>query len=72
MKFVPLSFAIALVFSPLASAMAYLITYAEYSHHYPDKRQPVKMALQAALVTLMFFIIVSFVAGFFLENIVGS
>jgi len=72
MEFVPLSVAIALIFSPLASAMAFIVTYGEYLRHYPDKKQPMKLALEAALVTLVFFIGVSFVIGFVLENIIGS
>ncbi len=71
MKFVAVSVVISLVFSPLASVMAFLITYGEYSHHYPDKRKPVKLATEAALVTLVFFIVLSFVIGFLLENIIG-
>ncbi len=72
MEFVSLSLVIALIFSPLASAMAYIITYGEYLRHYPDKKQPMKLALEAALVTLVFFVGVSFIVGFVLENIVGS
>lgn len=72
MKFIPISIAIGLVFSPLASAMAYLITYGEYIHHYPDKRKPARLAIQAALVTFVFFVALSLVVGFLLENIVGS
>jgi len=71
MQFILMSVAIALIFSPLASAMAYLITYGEYLHHYPDKKRPVKLAIEAALVTFVFFIVLSFVIGFLLENIVG-
>jgi RsiW-degrading membrane proteinase PrsW (M82 family) len=71
MAFARLSLAISLIFAPLASGMAYLITYGEYIHHYPDKKQPVKMAIQAALVTFVFFIVLSLVVGFILENIVG-
>jgi uncharacterized BrkB/YihY/UPF0761 family membrane protein len=71
MKFVAVSVVISLIFSPLASVMAFLITYGEYSHHYPDKRKPIKLATEAALVTLVFFIVLSFVIGFLLENIIG-
>ena len=35
--------------------MAYLISYNEYLHHYTDKRQPKRLALQAALITFGFF-----------------
>jgi hypothetical protein len=69
MNFVPVSIGIALIFSPFASAIAFIITYGEYLHHYPDKRKPVKLATEAALVTFTFFIMLSFVVGFLLENI---
>lgn len=69
MEFVSLSIGIALIFSPLASAMAFIITYGEYLHHYPDKKKSVKLATEAALATLAFFIVLSFVIGFVLETI---
>jgi len=72
MQFIPAATVIGLVFSPLASAMAFLITYGEYVHHYPDKRQPVKLATQAASATLIFFVVLSFVAGFVVQNIASS
>ena len=68
MKFIPISLGIALIFSPFASAIAFIITYGEFLHHYPDKRKPLKLATQAALATLVFFIVLSFVIGFLLEN----
>jgi len=36
--------------------MAFLITYEEYVHHYPDKRKALKTALKAAGFTLVFFL----------------
>jgi hypothetical protein len=66
MKFAPVSIAIGLVFAPLAAAAAFLITYAEYVHHYPDRRQPLKLATEAALVTLVFFLVLALVAGLIL------
>jgi hypothetical protein len=72
MQFIPASTMIGLVFSPLASVMAFLITYGEYVHHYPDKRQPLKLATQAALATLVFFVVLSFAAGFVIERIARS
>lgn len=71
MNFVPISIGIALIFSPFATAIAFIITYGEYSHHYPNKRKPIKLATEAALVTLAFFIVLSFIIGFLLENVVG-
>jgi hypothetical protein len=72
MKFVTISVGIALILSPIASAIAFIITYSEYLHHYPDKKKPVKLATEAALVTFTFFVVLSFVIGFLLENMVGS
>jgi hypothetical protein len=71
MEFIKMSLGIALIFSPLASAIAFLITYSEYLHHYPDNRQPVRMATRTAIVTFAFFIVLSVVIGFFLENMIG-
>jgi hypothetical protein len=65
-----MSIAIGLFFSPLASATAFLITYSEYLHHYPDKKQPRKLATQAAITTFIVFLMLSIVVGFLLERIV--
>lgn len=67
-------FCIAAIFSPLAAAMAYIITYQEYKHHYPDKRQAVRAALGAAVFTLIIFLILGLLTGiilphYFLENL---
>jgi len=60
---------IGLVFSPIAGLMAFLITYHEYQRHYADKQQPLRIALEAALFTFAFFMIVSAVMGLFLTRI---
>jgi len=49
-------FCIAAVLSLPAAAMAFLITYEEYKHHYPDKQQVFKTALEAAVFTLVVFL----------------
>ena len=36
--------------------MAFLITYEEYVHHYPSKREVWKKALEAAGFTFVFFL----------------
>lgn len=36
--------------------MAFLITYEEYVHHYHNKREVLKKALEAAGFTLVFFL----------------
>jgi hypothetical protein len=47
---------IAAILSPLAAIAAFLITYDEYRHHYPEKGKVRKKALEAAIFTLAFFL----------------
>jgi len=61
---VPLLVMIGLMFSPLAALMAFVITYEEYTHHYPDKRKPLRLAAQAAAVTFVVFLALSAFIGF--------
>jgi len=49
---------IALIFAPLAGTIAYIITYAEYSRHLVDRSRVPKRALEAGLVTFVFFLVV--------------
>jgi small neutral amino acid transporter SnatA (MarC family) len=49
-------FCIVALVSPLASLTAFLIFYDEYEHHYADKRKTLKIALEAAVFTLLFFL----------------
>jgi len=58
---------VALIFSPIAAAMAFLIVYDEYRLHFPERKTPLKMALRAALATLIFFIIWLFVFSLFFQ-----
>ena len=57
---------IGIIFAPLAAAMAFIITYGEYQHHYPDKTMPRKLAIEAAVGTFVFFMIISVVIWWFL------
>jgi len=52
----------------LASLMAFLITYEEYSHHYVGKQEPVKAALEAAAFTFCVFVVLSLLTAFFLTR----
>ena len=64
---------ISLVFSPLPALAAFLITYKEYSHHYPDnRRQAFKIALKTALVTLAVFIILAIGIGLYLPRVIPT
>jgi H+/Cl- antiporter ClcA len=69
MQFNPISLVIGLVFSPIAAAMAFLITYGEYSRHYTDKKMPSKLALEAAIMTFIIFGAISFLIGLVFGNI---
>jgi len=60
---------IGLVFSPIAGLMAFLITYHEYQRHYTDKQRPLRIALEAAVFTFAFFMIVSAVIGLILNKV---
>ena len=54
---------VGLTLSPIAAAMAFLITYEEYSHHYADKKRPLQFAFEAAVYTFIIFGILSLLMG---------
>ena len=72
MQFNPISLAIGLVFSPIAAVMAFLITYGEYSHHYSDKKKPLRFAIEAAIMTFVIFGVISLVIGLFIGNLINN
>jgi len=57
------------LFGPLGAVMAALITYNEYVRHYPDKREPLRMAVKMGIFTLAFFIILCAVLAFVFSKI---
>ena len=64
LDFIPIL--IGLMLCPIAAAMAFLITYEEYSHHYTDKTKPLKLAFEAAILTFIVFGILSLLVSFFI------
>jgi hypothetical protein len=48
---VPLLFG--LIFAPLAALMAFLITYGEYSHHYSNRKKPLRLVIESAVVSFI-------------------
>jgi len=56
---------IGLGFSVLAAIAAFLITYGEWSHHYPSHREPIRYGIEAALVTFIVFAILTVLAAYF-------
>jgi H+/Cl- antiporter ClcA len=59
------------VFGAIGAAMAYVIMYHEYLDHYPDKKQPRKIALEAAIITFLIFFGLSAGFGYFLARLQG-
>ncbi len=57
-----------LVFSPFAGAMAFLITYDEYSRHQFERRRLVAMSLEAAAVTVVVILALMIVAALLLGS----
>ena len=55
------------IFSLLAALMAYLITYNEWVHHYPTKKQPRKIALEAAAFAFFIFLLIAVFTGLFFK-----
>ena len=68
----PITTLIGIVFAPLAALCAYIITYGEYQHHYPDNKMPRKLALEAAIGTFVVFLLLSIAIGWFLGGIVNQ
>lgn len=52
-----------LLFSPLAGAMAFLITYAEYSRHGLEQRRLLTMSLEAAVAAAAVIFVLTLAAG---------
>ena len=65
--FVPLG----ALFSLLASGMAFLITYSEYSRHYKKKRKAIRTSLQTGIVAFLFFFTLSIIAGLLLARMLS-
>ena len=62
------SFLLWLVFSPIAALMAFLITYGEFSHHYPDRRPVFREALRTAVFTLTVFLLLGLIVSLILPR----
>ncbi len=60
---------ISAIFSPLAGAMAFLIVYQEYLHHFTDKRMALRAGLEAGAFTLVVFLGIGIFLGFILPAI---
>jgi len=68
----PIALLIGIIFAPLAAATAFIITYCEYTHHYSDRKMPLKLATEAAIMTFIVFGIISLVIGLVIGNMVNG
>jgi hypothetical protein len=60
---------ILLPFALIGSTMAYLITYNEYMRHYQTKKEPRKIALEAAVFAFVLFNVISIFIIFILTKL---
>ncbi len=64
-----IAFIVGIVFSPLAAVSAFIITYGEYSHHYSSKKEPLKLAWEAAIFTFVTFLVTIGLVGFLISSL---
>jgi hypothetical protein len=60
--------ALGVLFGLLGSAIAYIIFYREYSHHFTSARRARNLALKGALVAFLFFVGLSIVSGYVITH----
>lgn len=53
----------------VAGLMAFLITYEEYVRHFPEKKTPLRLALEAAVFTFFVILALSVATGFVLIRV---
>jgi len=58
-------------FACIAAMFVFLLSYREYSHHYSDRKIPMKLSLESAFFTLLFFSVLLIALGFILSNMFG-
>lgn len=61
-----IAMAVGLLFGPIAACMAFVITFGEYRKHFPDGPTAMLQSLQAAFVTLAFFVALACLLGWLL------
>jgi len=63
-----LTIVLLIIFAPLAGVMVFIITYIEYSHHFPDKRRVFQEAREMAFFTVIVFSILTIAFSFILNR----
>lgn len=64
----PIMFTLGIIFGFIASVMAYLITYNEYQKHQFPRSKLIKVSLESAIFTFIFFLILSVILGYLFTN----
>ena len=67
---VKLGLALGLVFGPLAGLMAFLITYEEDQHHFPDRRRAFRASLQVGITTFLTLLVMSAIGGILMMKVI--
>jgi len=60
------------IFALLASAMAFLISWQEYSHHFHDRKRVLRLSLRTAAVAFLFFAVLSVLAALAISRMMGT
>jgi len=55
---------IGIPFGAIAAVMAFIITFEEYRHHYRDLKMPIRHGVETALVTFLFFVVMSLLLSY--------
>ena len=58
-----LGLTIGLLLAPLGGAAAFLMTYEEYRHHFPDRGRAIRASVEVGAVTFVVFLVLSGVVG---------
>ncbi len=68
----PFYVVVGVCFGSLAALMASLITYTEYQHHFVDARRTLRIALEAGVVTFVFFALLTMAVGILLTRVLQT
>jgi putative effector of murein hydrolase len=61
---------IGVVFGGIAAIMAFLISYEEYMHHFPDRKTVIRMSLEPALLAFAVFLVLGVILAVTLPRVV--
>ena len=68
----PIFVVLGIMFAPLAGLCAFVITFNEYVHHFPDRKKAVRLAAKTGFAAFLFFSVLLAVAGFALSRMLGG